>query len=112
MALRTIITIWDTEGYEADRIRDDFATADYDNAALLRYSLTGSASQVEVDLGPVTTAKYIYVNSESAEITLFKNNSTECWTFTGPFLVKGCSVTALHIKSEADSNVSIYVAGD
>ena len=111
MALRTVITIWDTDGYEADRIRKDFTTADYNNSFSHRYALSGSSTKVKVDLGPVATAKYIYVDSD-VEVTLFKNNSNEGWTFTGPFLIKGCSVTALHILSTSDSVIFVYVAGD
>jgi hypothetical protein len=112
MALRTIITIWDTDGDEADRIRDDYVAADYDQSFSQRYTLSASSSRFEVELGPVTTAKFVYLNSGANEMLVYLDNSMESRTFTGPFLVSGCSVTAMHVLASNGGTLTVYVAGD
>jgi hypothetical protein len=112
MAIRLITKLINTDGYEHDRLRDDYTTTSYTKYFSQKHSLSGSTDKVKIDLGPVATAKVIYIHSGSVEITVYKNGSAEGWTFTGRFIITGCTVTSLHIKSESDSTPFVYIAGE
>ena len=111
MTIRTRVVIWDTAGYEADRIRDDYIAETYDQQYSQRRTVTGSTSKFEVKLGPVTTAKYLYISTDQS-IQVYFNNSMECRYTSDALLIIGCQVTALHILATSDTNLFIYVAGD
>lgn len=111
MALRTIVTLYDTEGDQADQIRDDYTSATYTQSFSQRYTLSSSTTRVEIELGPVTTANYIYLNSGANEVLVYLNNSQESRAFTGPFLIAGCSVTAIHCVATNGATLTAYVAG-
>lgn len=111
MPIRTGVTIWDTAGYEADKIRDDFVAENYDQQNSQRRTVTGSTARFQVDFGPVTTAKYIYISTDQ-DISVYFNNSVQCRTVSDTLLIIGCAVTALHIKATSDTTLFVYVAGD
>ena len=111
MAIRTNITIFDSDGHEADRIVTDYVAETYDQQNSQRRTVTGSTTKFEVDFGPVTTAKYIYAETDQ-DISVYLSNSLVCIEASDVFLVIGCSETAMHILAENDTNLFIYVAGD
>ena len=98
------------DGFEADKVIDKFITEECDQVFMQYLSLTGSTTKVAIDLGPVTTAVFLYITSDQA-IQVYKNNSMESWDAKEVFMVIGCEITALHILATEDSEVFIYAAG-
>ena len=109
--IRMKVAIYDVDGYDADRIRDDFEYASYTKRQAQYHDLTGSEDEVEIDVSAVVTVTFLYINSGTVEITVYKNADVVGWTFTGAFLAQGISITALRIVSEEDSTPYIYIAG-
>jgi len=110
MALRTTINVWDEDGYEADRITSSHVSASYTATLYQRMTLPASASKVEIDLGPLTTIEYLFIESDKA-IEVYKNNGIASWSANGLFLITGCSITALHVKATDGAALLIYAAG-
>ena len=108
--IRTRVNIWDEDGFESDRVYDDYMAQTYDQQFKQRMAVTGSTNRFQVDLGPVTTVEYLYIKT-TKPVYVHRNNSIESWYVGTAFLVVGCSITALHIKSEDDATIHIYVAG-
>ncbi len=111
MAIRTGVSIWDTEGWGADKLCDDFVAETYDQQNSQRRTVTGSTAKFKVDFGPVTTAKYIYIKTDQ-DISVYFSNSPQCRQVSDLLLIIGCEVTALHILATSDTALFIYVAGD
>jgi len=110
MALRTVISIWDEAGLEADRIVQEHVSASYAATLYQRMTLPASTSKVEIDLGPLATIEYLFLASDEA-IQVFKNNSVAAWGTDSLFLSAGCSITALHVKAENGCTLLVYAAG-
>lgn len=110
MALRTVVTLWDTAGDEADRLSNVYVATTYIKTNIQRTTLSSSTSKVKIDFGPVTTAQYIYISTDT-EITVYFSNSAECRTVGDALLLIGCSETALHIVAASGAVLYIYIAG-
>ena len=110
MALRTVVSLWDEGGDESDRLRDDYISTAFTQTSIQRPTLASSTSKVEIDFGPVTTAQYIYIHTNT-EITVYFSNSAECRTVGKALLLIGCSETALHVKAASGAVLYIYIAG-
>lgn len=108
--IQTRVSIWDTAGYEADRIVDDYIAEAYDQSFKQNLTVTGSTSTFEVELGPISTVEFLYI-ATTQPITVYRNNSLESWNVGDVLLVIGCSITALHILAENDCTITIYAAG-
>jgi len=108
--IRTRVNIWDEDGFESDRRYDDYMSEAYDQQFQQRMVVNGSTNRFQVDLGPVTTVEFLYIQTDEP-IYVYRNNSVESWYVGSAFLVVGCSITALHIKSENDATIHLYVAG-
>ena len=112
MAIRHTVNIYNSEGYENERVVSEHATATYEATHLSHVTLDSSTNKVEVKMWPVTTAKMVYMDSGDKAVSLYKNNSAESWTFTGHILITGVSWTALHIQAENGAELDIFIAGD
>ena len=110
MTTRTVVTLWDTDGDEADRLSNVYISTTYTKTNIQRTTLSSSTSKVEIDFGPVTTAQYIYIHTDT-EITAYFSNSAECRIVGKALLLIGCSETALHLVAASGAVLYIYIAG-
>lgn len=110
MAIRTTVSLWDEDGDESDRIADSYIATTYTQTNIQRTTLSSSTSKVKIDFGPVTTAQYIYISTDT-EITVYFSNSAECRTVGDALLLIGCSETALHVVAASGAVLYIYIAG-
>ena len=102
-----------SSGEELHGADDTFLRRDYDlSMEIPELSLT---SGVKTEIRTVlSTIEYLYiaVTGDSATISLFQNRSPGCWQFNNCFLVIGAEdVTSFHLRADAGTTVSIYVAG-
>lgn len=110
MAIRTVVSIYDEEGFESDRIRSDYTSTSYDSRNKQQVTLAASTSKVKVDLGPLTTVEFLFISTDKS-IDIYANNSAVKWDTNGLLLIVGCAFTALHIVASEGATLVIYMAG-
>jgi hypothetical protein len=110
MAIRTVISIFDEEGFESDRIRSDYTSTSYDARLKQQMTLAASTSKVKIDLGPLATIEFLFISTDK-DIDIYADNSAVKWDTTGLLLIVGCSFTALHIVASEGAVLVVYMAG-
>ena len=110
MSLRTTVTLYEEDGLESDRIRDDYTSTAYTAFHSYRKTLGSSATKVEIELGAVTTMQYLFISTDTA-IVVYLDTDVVTVT-TGAFLlITGCSHTKLEVIAASGAALFVYAAG-
>lgn len=110
MSIRTVISIYDEDGDESDRVRDDYDSTTYTAFHTYRKELSSSASKVELGLGAVTTAAHLYLSTDE-DITVYLNTD-EVTVAINPFLLFiGCAITKVEVIATTGANIFVHAAG-
>jgi len=110
MALRTTVTLYEEEGLESDRVRDDYVSTAYTAFSTYRNTLGASATKVEIDLGAVTTVQYLFISTDTA-IVVYIDTDVITITVGTFFLITGCSHTKLEVIAASGAGIFVYAAG-
>lgn len=110
MAIRTVLSIYDEDGFESDRIRSDYVSTSYIARNKQQMVLNASTNKVRIELAPLTTVEYLYISTDTA-IEVYANNSAVKWDTNGMLLLVGCDIYALHIVAGSGATIVIYMAG-
>lgn len=110
MALRTTVTLYEEDGLESDRIRDDYVSTAYTAFHTYRKTLATSASRVTIGLGAVTTIQHLFISTDTA-IVVYLDTDVVTVTIGDFLLLTGCSFTALEVVAATGAALFVYAAG-
>jgi len=110
MAIRTIISIWDEEGDESDRVVSSYDSTAYTAFHTYRKELSASGSAVELGLGAVTTAAHLYISTDE-DITVYLNTDEVTVTIGAFLLLIGCAITKVEVIATSGANIFVHAAG-
>lgn len=110
MTIRTVVSIWDADGDEHDRIVSSYDSTAYTAFHTYRKELSESDDKVTLGLGAVTTAAHLYLSTDE-DITVYLNTD-EVTVAIGAFLLLiGCAITTVEVIASSGANIFVHAAG-
>ena len=112
MAFDLLVTIRDTEGDRSDRRSLNYQRRPY--TYRLEYpALQIGTTQMDVDLGGITTIEFIYLEiaSDSGTVYVRKNLSPEYWEVDKVWLVVDTDLTRLSLQASESLTIYLLLAG-
>ncbi len=110
MAIQTVVKITDTSGDRATEVALDLLQKAYTCSTSYAKTLDASAATVQLPLGLVTTAQYIYIETDTA-IKVSRNNSMQTDQVDKLYFLVGCSVTSLAVVANSGATIKVFIAG-
>lgn len=111
MAIDTVITSFDVDGEEADRIHRSYRRRSYTSEYRSPAFVVPAAVRTTITV-PFDTIQYIHIETDET-LRVYRNLSPEYWTVGDTFLVFDLTdVTQVSVYAADEATLYVHIAGE